>query len=182
MKIIKLFAAIIFSANALIANAGAIDASKSSVTATFKQLGVAVDTKFKTFSGQIDFDAANAATAKAQLVLQVASFDMGDAEYNKEVQKKEWFNAAQFPQATFVTTAIKPISANKLQAQGKLTIKGKSLDVNVPIDFKQDAKTQTFSGSLLIKRLYFNIGEGEWKDTDTLADDIIIKFNIITDR
>ncbi len=99
--------------------------------------------------------------------------------YNKEVQKKEWFNAAQFPQATFTSSSIKALSADKLQAQGKLVIKGKALDVNVTVAMKQDAKTRTFSGVLPIKRLYFNIGEGEWKDTDALADEVTIKFTIV---
>lgn len=178
MKKTHLVAAIL-ACSAWFAQAGAIDPAKSAVTATFKQLGVAVDAKFNIFNGQIDFDPANPAAAKAQIALQVTSFDIGDAEYNKEVQKKEWFNAAQFPQATFVTSAIKQTAPNKLQAQGKLTIKGKTLDVNLPIDVKQNGNTQTFSGALPIKRLYFNIGEGEWKDTDTLADEVIVKFNIV---
>lgn len=182
MKKTQLIAATILACSAWFTQAGAIDPAKSTITATFKQLGVAVDAKFNTFNGQIDFDPANPAAAKAQIALQVASFDIGDAEYNKEVQKKEWFNAAQFPQATFVTSAIKLVAPNQLQAQGKLTIKGKALNVNVPIELKKNGGAQTFSGALPIKRLYFNIGEGEWKDTDTLADEVIVKFNIVTNH
>ena len=32
---------------------------------------------------------------------------------------------------------------------------------------------------LPIKRLAFNIGEGEWKDASTVADDVQIKFRIV---
>ncbi|HEY3700104.1 MAG TPA: YceI family protein [Spongiibacteraceae bacterium] len=175
----KLIAALLVIQTGIV-SAGAIDNSKSTVTATFKQLGVPVDAKFKTFSGQIDFDPANPATGKAQLTLTTASFDLGDPEYNKEVQKKEWLNSTQFPQATFVSSSIKSAGGDKLQVQGKLTLKGKTLDVNVPVTFKQDGKVQTFEGTLPIKRLYFNIGEGDWKDTDTLADEVIIKFKAVT--
>ena len=180
MKILsKLFAAMLLS-QTLFANAGVVDSGKSAVTATFKQMGVEVAAKFKTVSGQIDFDAANPANARAQLAIATASFDLGDVQYNQEVQKKEWFNSAQYPQATFVSNQIKAVGADKLQVQGKLTIKGKALDVNVPLTFKQDGKAQLFEGALPIKRLYFNIGEGEWKDTDTLADEVLIKFKIVT--
>lgn len=182
MNISKTVATVMLACSAISANAGAIDSAKSSVIATFKQMGVGVDAKFSQFSGNIDYDVTNAAAAKAQIALQVASFDIGDPEYNKEVQKKEWFNGVQFPQATFVTSAIKPLAPNKLQAQGKLTIKGKTLDVNVPIEVKQNGSTQTFSGTLPIKRLYFNIGEGEWKDTEMLADEVVVKFNLVTNR
>ena len=36
-----------------------------------------------------------------------------------------------------------------------------------------------FEGALPIKRLAFNIGEGEWKDTSMVADDVIIKFRVM---
>lgn len=161
-----------------VAAAAAIDSAKSSIGATFKQLGVDVDAKFKTFSGQIDYDPANPAAAKAQLTLSPASFDIGDAEYNKEIQKAEWFDTAKFPQATFVSSSIQPAGAGKLQAQGKLTLKGKTLDVTFPIAVRQDGKAQVFEGTLPIKRTYFKIGGDDWKDT--LADEVVIKFKAVT--
>ncbi len=168
------FVSVVFAANEN------IDKKTSSISVTFTQIGVPVNAKFTDFSGSIDYDPANAAAASAQLTVKLSSFDMGDVEYNKEVLKKEWFNATQFPQATFSSQSIKVLSPDKLQAQGKLVIKGKSLDVIVPIAFKQNGKTKVFSGTLPIKRLYFNIGEGEWKDTDTLADEVTIQFTIVT--
>src|SRR5450830_1528064 len=84
-----------------------VDAAKSTVGAVFKQLNVPVDAKFKKFVAQIDFDSAKPDGAKASVDIDIASFDLGDAEYNKEVLKKDWFNAAQFPKATFVSSAIK---------------------------------------------------------------------------
>lgn len=160
--------------------AAALDSSKSSVTVTFKQEGVAVPATFKNVSGAIDFDPANPANSKAQIAVALTSFDLGEPEYNKEVQKKEWFNSAQFPQATFVSTEIKSAGAGQLTLKGKLTVKGKALDVSMPVAFKQEGKVQTFEGQLPIKRLYFNIGEGEWKDTDMLADEVVIKFKAVT--
>lgn len=160
--------------------AAAIDSGKSSVTVTFKQEGVAVPATFKHVSGTIDFDPANPASGKAQVAVALTSFDLGEPEYNKEVQKKTWFDSAQFPQATFVSSEIKSAGAGKLTLQGKLTIKGKALDVSMPVAFKQEGKTQIFEGQLPIKRLYFNIGEGEWKDTDMLADEVVVKFKAVT--
>ena len=84
------------------------DPARSSVSATFKQMGVPVEAKFKQFSAQIDYDAAKPAASKASVEIQTASFDLGDPDYNKEVTKKEWFNAAQFPKASFVSTSIAP--------------------------------------------------------------------------
>jgi polyisoprenoid-binding protein YceI len=155
------------------------DPAKSSVTATFKQMGVPVEAKFKQFSAQIDYDAAKPAASKASVEIQTGSFDLGDPEYNKEVTKKEWFNAAQFPKASFVSTAIAPAGAGKLNVSGKLSIKGRSADVSFPLSVKAEGGKQVFEGQLPIKRLAFNIGEGEWKDTSMVADEVVIKFRVV---
>jgi polyisoprenoid-binding protein YceI len=154
------------------------DTAKSSVTATFKQMGVPVEAKFKQFTAQIDYDAAKPAASKATVEIHTASFDLGDPEYNKEVTKKEWFNAAQFPKASFVSSAITPAGAGKLNVVGKLTLKGRSADVSFPLAVKTEAGKQVFEGQLPIKRLAFNIGEGEWKDTSMVADEVVIKFRV----
>ena len=154
------------------------DPAKSSVTATFKQMGVPVEAKFKQFAAQIDYDAAKPAASKASVEIQTASLDLGDPDYNKEVAKKEWFNTAQFPKASFVSTAIAPAGAGKLNVSGKLTIKGRSANVSFPLSVKAEGGKQVFEGQLPIKRLAFNIGEGEWKDTSMVADEVVIKFRI----
>jgi polyisoprenoid-binding protein YceI len=164
--------------------AGAImlktDSSKSNITAVFKQMNVPLDARFKKFSAQVDFNSNAPEKSKANIEIDIASFDLGDAEYNKEVQKKDWFNTAQFPKATFISSSIKAGAAGKLDVSGKLTIKGKSTDVSFPLTIKKDGTNNVFEGSLPIKRLAYNIGEGEWKDTSMVGDEVVIKFHIVT--
>jgi len=161
-----------------------LDGAKSTVTATFKQMNVPVDARFGKFTGAIDFDAAKPDTGKASVEIDIASFDLGSPEYNQEVLKKEWFNAAQFPKASFVSTGIKASAGapagTRYDVAGKLTIKGKTADVHFPLTVKKDGKAQTFDGTLPIKRLTYNIGEGEWKDTGMVADEVVIKFHFVT--
>ncbi|MFL6671979.1 MAG: YceI family protein [Massilia sp.] len=154
------------------------DAAHSSVAAVFKQMNVPVESKFKSFNAQIEYDAARPDASKARVDIDTASLDIGDPEYNREIAKKEWFNSAQFPKASFVSTAIKPAGPGKLAVTGKLTIKGKTADVSFPLTIKPEAGKQVFEGQLPIRRLAFNIGEGEWKDTSMVADEVIIKFRV----
>jgi polyisoprenoid-binding protein YceI len=155
-----------------------VDAARSSVSAVFKQMNVPVEAKFKQFNALIDYDAKRPGSAKAQVNIATASLDIGDPEYNREVGKKEWFNAAQFPQASFVSTAIKPAANGTLAVAGKLTIKGKTADVAFPLTVKTDGGKQVFEGQIPIRRLTFGIGEGEWSDTSMLANEVIIKFRV----
>jgi polyisoprenoid-binding protein YceI len=154
------------------------DTAQSSVKVTFKQMGVPLEAPFKKFAAAIDYSPQTPDAAKATVEIEVASLDVGDGEMNREVAKKEWFNAAQFPKASFTSTSIKQAGAGKLNVTGKLTIKGKSVDVSFPLTVKQEGTKQVFDGQLPIKRLAFNIGEGEWKDTSMVADEVLIKFHV----
>ena len=155
------------------------DAAKSTVSATFKQMNVPIEDKFKKFTAVIDYDAARPDASKATVDIETASIDMGDPEYNKEVAKKEWFNSAQFPKATFVSTSIKSAGAGKLTVTGNLTIKGKTAPVAFPLTVTSAGGKFVFDGALPIKRLAYNIGEGAWKATDMVADDVLIKFHVV---
>ncbi len=157
----------------------AIDLSKSAITIVFKQMQVPVEAKFKKINAQISYDSARPEASKANIEIQVDSFDLGDSEYNKEVLQKDWFNAAQFPKASFVLRTIKSTAPGKLNVNGMLKIKGKSRDVTFPLSVKRDANQQIFEGNLPIKRLDFNIGEGDWKDTGMVADEVVIKFHLV---
>lgn len=157
-----------------------VDTAKSSVSAVFKQMNVPVEAKFKKFSAMVDFSSAKPEASKASVDIDISSFDLGDPSYNQEVMKKEWFDAAHFPKASFVSTSIKPLGGDKLDVAGKLTIKGKTEDVRFPLTRKKEGASEIFEGALPIRRLAFNIGEGEWKDTDTVADEVVIKFRVVT--
>jgi polyisoprenoid-binding protein YceI len=180
MKLNRTALAVLLTGTTLLAAAAPLktDVAHSSVSATFKQMNVPVESNFKRFSAQIDYDPAHPENATAKVDIDTASLDMGQADYNKEIAKKEWFNSAQFPKASFVSSSIKPAGAGKLAVTGKLTIKGKTQDVSFPLSVKAQGAQQVFEGQLPIHRLAFNIGEGEWKDTSMLADDVLIKFRV----
>ncbi|AET88194.1 MULTISPECIES: YceI family protein [Caballeronia] len=156
-----------------------VDVSKSTVIATSKQMNVPTDGKFNKFSAQIAFDPAKPAAGTANITIDTGSYDLGDDEYNKQVRGAEWFDAGKYPTATFVSSAIAPAGGNKYNVTGKITIKGKSQTVTVPVTVTQQGATETFDGALPIKRTQFDVGTGEWKDTSIVADDVVIKFHIV---
>ena len=148
---------------------------QSKINITFKQMGVSVDAAFNKFNATIQYDPKQPAAAKANFTIEINSFDLGSPDYNKEVLKPEWFDAPKFPTATFVSSSMKAISPGQLEATGKLTIKGKSQDITFPVAVKETGETRNFEGTVRIKRLTFDIGTGEWKDTSMVADEVMIK-------
>lgn len=155
------------------------DTNSSSVTFFYKQMGVPLDGKFSKFSAQLSFDPAKLDKAQARIDIDVASIDTGSAEANEEVLGKLWFNTKTYPTASYVSSGIKALGSNRYQATGKLSIKGRTLDVATPVTFQPEGSRGVFEGAFTIKRLDYAIGEGEWTDIGTVADEIQIKFHLV---
>jgi polyisoprenoid-binding protein YceI len=85
---------------------------------------------------------------------------------------------AKFPQASFQSGAIKALGGGKFEVAGKLSIKGRSQDVVVPVALTQAGGVTTATGSFTIKRLVFAIGENQWADTSMVADEVQVKFKL----
>ena len=156
-----------------------VQANESTVTFGYKQMGVAMEGKFAKFTAQTSFDPAKLAKAQARIDIDLASIDTGSEEANDEVAGKQWFNAKAFPSAGFVSTGVKALGGNRYEATGKLTIKGKTLDVTAPFTFQANGTRGLFDGVFTIKRLDYNIGEGVWTDVSTVANEIQIKFHLV---
>ncbi|HSH96750.1 MAG: YceI family protein [Methylophilaceae bacterium] len=178
LKYLTLISLFVSASYAQAAEFNQVLADKSTISFGYKQMSVPLDGKFKKFTAQIDFDSAKPEQAQAKFDIDVASIDTGSSEGDDEVVGKVWFNAKAFPKASFVSTSVKSLGANRFEVQGKLTIKGKTLPVTAPFTFKPDAANAVFDGAFNIKRTDYAIGEGEWADESTIANQIQIKFHI----
>lgn len=152
--------------------------AQSEVRFTSRQMGVPVDGKFNKFDAQVAFDPKKPDAGKVAITIDTGSASFGAPETDAEMPKATWFNVPKFPQATFQSSAIKPLGGGKYEVAGKLAIKGQKRDVVVPVTLAQANGTTTASGSFTIKRLDFRIGEGEWADTSMVANDVQVKFKL----
>src|SRR5258706_1639535 len=154
----------------------------SEINFTSKQMGVPVDGKFKKFDAQVAFDPKKPEAAKIGFTIDLASVSLGAAETEAEVAKSDWFDTKKFPQATFQSATVKAAGPGKFEVAGKLTIKGASQNVVVPVTLAQAGASTTATGSFVIKRLDFKIGDADWKDTAMVANDVQVKFKLALTR
>ncbi len=157
----------------------AVQPAQSHLGFVFKQMNVPVEGKFNRFAAQIDFNPAKPEAGHAAFTVDIASIDAGSAEANGEVVGKNWFNAKAFPQAKFVSTGIKALGGNRYQVAGNLTIKGRSRPVAAPFTFTAQGAQGAFVGGFVLKRADFGLGEGEWADFSTVANEIQIKVHLL---
>jgi len=162
---------------AVAASLPGIDPTKSTIVATFKQEGVPVDAAFKRFNGHIDYDPTRPTASKAALEVTTASLDLGSEDYSAEVRKKNWFDTATYPTATFISTALRPGPAGHFDATGILTLKGKAQTLTIPVSVGKAGAATSFDGELQISRSAFAIGDPEWNDV--LDDKVVVKFHLV---
>jgi polyisoprenoid-binding protein YceI len=152
--------------------------AQSEVAFVTKQMGVPVDGRFKKFDAQISLDPKKPEAGSVVFSVDTGSASLGVPESDAEMPKAIWFNIAKFPQATFKSTAIKGLGNGKFEVTGKLDIKGTARDIVVPVQITQANGQSTATGSFVIKRLDFKIGEAEWTDTTVVANDVTVKFKL----
>ena len=152
--------------------------AQSAVNFEAKQMGVPLKGHFKKFDAKIAFDAAKPEASKIHFSIDTGSATMGAKETDAELPKADWFNVAKFPQATFDSSAIKALGGGKFQVDGTLTVKGNAQKVSLPVTLTQSGTTTTATGTLPLKRLTFKIGDGDWKDTSMVADEVTVQFKL----
>lgn len=177
----SLFAIIVGAAIACSAQAAELtqlDAGKSRITFTSKQMGVPVDGLFRKFEAQFTLDPVKPEAGKGRIDVDLASIDAGSSDADTEVKGTQWLNVAAFPKAGFVMSSIRSLGGARYEGRGPLTIKGISRETVIPFSIRNEGVGAWLEGGFVLPRMQFKIGEGEWSDTSTVADEVQVKFKL----
>lgn len=151
---------------------------QSSIAFISKQMNVPVEGSFRRFTAQISVDPAKPETGKARIEIDLASIDTGSAEADEEVAGKTWFDTKNNPIASYTSGTIVSTGKQQYEVAGKMTIKGKTLDIKTPFTLRQAGGVMVIEGAFPLRRLDFNIGSGIWADTSVVADEVQIRFSL----
>lgn len=159
-----------------------IDTSKSKITFTSKLMGSKISGSFGKFSGKVSFNPEEPEKAKANLVIDVSSFNAGGEELQEEAKGKDWFSAKLFPTANFVSDSVKVVGANSLEVRGVLTIKGKTAPLLISVKYQLQGKQMVFDTSFQVLRLDFGLGAGNWADTSAVANEVPVNVRLVLNQ
>jgi len=152
--------------------------AQSEIGFTSRQMGVPVQGRFRSFEAQVEFDPKQPEVARIVLRIDLASAAIGSAETETELAKPSWFDTRRYPQASFSSTSVKAAGPGRFDVAGKLTLKGVSHELVVPVTLLQTGATTTASGSFTVRRLDYRVGDGDWSDTSLVADEVLVKFKL----
>jgi polyisoprenoid-binding protein YceI len=147
----------------------------SEIAFVSKQMGVPVQGKFERFDGTIAVDPAKPETGRVSFTVDLGSAAIGTSETAIELKKPEWFDVAKSANATFQSTSIKALGEGRIDVVGKLTIKGVTNEIHVPMTLVQQGGTLKAAGEFTLRRLDYRIGAGEWGDTSLVANEVLVR-------
>lgn len=149
---------------------------QSSIVFVSKQMGVPVKGEFSRFDADIEFNPKDPKTSRAAITIYLDSIDAGSEEASSEIKRKTWFDVKKHPRAEFVSSSLAPLGADAYRVSGRMSIKGIARDVSSDFIVKARQGARVFEGKFILRRLDFNIGEGVWSDTGTVADEVEVVY------
>ncbi len=119
---------------------------------------------FSNASGALEFNPQAPAASRLSVTIPVASVQTTSARLTDELKSPQWFDAAKFPNATFVSTSVKLSGVNEATVNGTLTLHGVTKPVTLSVHFlgagvnPMDKKyTAGFEATATINRSDFGI-------------------------
>jgi len=143
------------------------------------QAGAPFEGKFEKFTADIQFDPQDLATSRFDVKIDTASVNTQDRERDDILKGADLFAVKQFPTARYVADKFTAKGKGQFAASGKLTLRNITKDVPIEFTFEQKGADAWLKGTASIKRLDFGVGQGEWKDTETVANEVKIKFALL---
>lgn len=163
------------------ATAWDVDPGQSRLTFHPLLAGGEFEGRFEQFEATIRFDRTDLAHSSLLVVVDLLAARTGEPERDAALQGQDFFLTSRWPQARFASTAIKALGGNRYQATGKLTLRDTTRDIRLALRFDPPAAAggvAKLTGSTTVKRLDFGVGQGDWRGTEWLADDVRVEFSL----
>ena len=170
-------------APALVVNAaGAVasysaDPQQSRLEFVGVQAGADFKGSFRAFQAVVDFSPDALANSHIDVQIDLKSVDSMDKDRDTTIRGPDIFDVAHSPTAHYVTRSFSKTAAG-YSAVGALTLRGVTKDVPIEFKFTPGAAGAKLEGTARLKRLDFGAGQGDWKSTEWVADEVKISFSL----
>lgn len=137
-------------------------------------------------TGTIEFDPDDWSTARVEVSIPIARVDLGDAKWNQATLARNLLDGERHPVATFVSTRIEPIDAQRAIVHGDLTLRGETREVALQVvlnglkryPLPPFRRTVGFSATAALSRAEFGIDA--WKSV--IGDTVELRLEVEASR
>ena len=133
---------------------------------------------FGNFSGQVDYTGAPE-NSRVNITINMNSVTTQSAGLDKHLKTADFFDVEKYPQAAFVSTAIKPGGENGAThtVTGNLTMHGVTKAITFPATIAVTPDTATVDSSFSVNRKDFGINYAGAAD-NLIRDDVVLTLHI----
>ena len=133
---------------------------------------------FQQFSGEIDYT-GDVTTSRVNITIQADSLNADDPKLTAHLKTPDFFDVAKFPQATFVSTAIKPGGDKGAShtVMGNFTMHGVTRSISFPATITATADTINVDSSFSLNRKDFGLNYAGPAD-NLIRDQIVIDLQV----
>jgi polyisoprenoid-binding protein YceI len=136
-------------------------------------------------TGTLWFDEKDWSTARVEVVVDIATLDLGDEDWNARMLKRDFFHIEKFAQARFESTRVEPLDARRMQVTGNLTLRGKTAPVTLEVTLNEVDRhpytfkhTAGFSARTVLRRSGF----GMISLPNVVADEVELRIEVEATR
>ena len=139
---------------------------KSNVGFKIKNVGFYTTGTFSdsNFTGNFDLD--DLKNSSVTVIIQVKSIDTGITKRDKHLLEADYFDVTNYPVIEFKSTKIVRKSETRYILYGKLTIKKKTKEVQLPLTVNAKGNLISISSDFRLSRKEYGVGGKSWVLSD----------------
>lgn len=163
-----------------------IDKSHSAVNFKVTHFFTPVNGQFHDYEATVNFDPANLEESMIDVEIMVNSIDTENERRDGHLKTADFFNAEKWPHIKFKSTDIEKTGENEFVANGTLTIKDVSRDIELPFKLlgimdnpmKEGTKVAGITATTTLDRTDYKVGTGDWAATAVVGDEVTVDLNL----
>ncbi|MFC7302327.1 YceI family protein [Cognatiluteimonas weifangensis] len=134
--------------------------------------------RFPGFVTTLTFDPAQLAAARLEVTIPLATATTANPDYDSELRGAAFLDSARFPQARYTASRFRSLGGNRYAADGTLALHGIERPVTLTFTWTAGARP-VLAGQATVRRLDFDVGGGDWADTDLIPNEIAISTRVV---
>lgn len=163
-----------------------LDKAHSNIYFSVDHIFSKVNGHFNEFTLDLTFDPANLAESMFLFEIKTESIDTNIGKRDKHLQSADFFDAGKFPTMKFESTQISDTGNGMYDVAGKITIKGQTYDLTLPLKLvgiaehpaKKGTEVAGFNGTITLDRLAHGVGNGKFHEMGVVGKDVEVFVSI----
>jgi len=142
------------------------------------QQGAAFEGRFETFAADIEFSPDDLANSHWQVTVDTGSVNTEYSDRDEVLRDEPFFGVMRWPEARFEADQFRELGGDVYEASGRLTLRDQTHPLKFQFTFARSGTTAQLDGEVVVSRLEFGVGQGEWSDTTWIGADVTVRFDV----